>query len=290
MAKEVRNLGASIRARLLTLSKASAQPFDVLLTRFVLERLLYRLSQSAHAPSFVLKGAMLLATWAPNPHRGTRDLDLLGFGSSEGDAVLAIFREVLAAPHADGVAFDIKALRVDRIRDELEYGGVRLRTRATIGGAQIPVVIDIGYGDATEPGLEELDYPVLLDFPAPHIRAYARETVIAEKFQAMVMLGRANSRMKDFHDIWVLSRSYEFEGDRLARAISATFARRKTDIPDTPPEALGPDFAGDPAKQQQWRAFVADVVSDPGSLQTVCADLEGFLMPHALHARSLQRP
>jgi predicted nucleotidyltransferase component of viral defense system len=288
MAKEIKNLGASIRARLLTLSKSSGQPFDLLLTRFVLERLLYRLSRSPHRDKFVLKGAMLLTTWIDNPQRGTRDLDFLGFGASEGEAVLELFREILTdEADDDGVSFAIAELRVDRIRDELEYGGVRLRTRATVGGAVIPVVVDIGFGDATEPGLEELDYPVLLDFPAPRIRAYARETVIAEKLQAMVALGDANSRMKDFYDIWSLSTSATFDGDRLARAIAATFTRRKTPIPDGLPRALTPEFARDPLKRDQWNAFAADVMATPPKLEDVCRDIAVFLVPHLVRARDL---
>jgi hypothetical protein len=115
----------------------------------------------------------------------------------------------------------------------------------------VRVLIDVAFGDATEPGLEETDLPVLFDFPAPRLRSYPRETIIAEKFQAMVMLGRVNSRMKDFYDIWLLSQSYEFTGDRLARAIAATFARRKTGIPTERPDALSRAFAEDPRKQEQ---------------------------------------
>ncbi|NRQ17950.1 hypothetical protein BHMPCIPO_05213 [Ensifer sesbaniae] len=182
MAKEIRNVGASVRARLLQLSNASGQSFDLVLTRFALERLLFRLSQSPHADRFVLKGAMLMMSWFEDPHRGTRDLDLLGFGSPEPDLMLETFREILAQKVDDGVMFDADTLRVDRIREELEYGGLRLRAVASISGARINLRIDIGFGDALEPGAEMLDYPSMLDFPAPRLRAYARETVIAEKF------------------------------------------------------------------------------------------------------------
>lgn len=212
-----RNIGASVRARLLNLARQRKQPFDVLLTRYVLERLLYRLSTTAHRDRFVLKGAMLLTTWFDDPARPTRDLDLLGFGDPDADAMLGIFREICAVPADDGVTFDIAALAIDRIREELAYGGLRIKTVATIDRARIPVVVDIGFGDAVEPGLDELDLPVLLDLPAPRLRVYARETVIAEKFQAIVMLGHANSRMKDYYDIWLLSRTHEFKGDGLAR-------------------------------------------------------------------------
>ena len=203
----------------------------MLLTRFVHERLLYRLSGSPHADRFVLKGAMLLATWLPDTARGTRDLDLLGFGDPSEQTILTIFREVLAIAGDDGVEFDHDGLRVARIRDDLQYGGIRLRGAASLAGARIAVVVDIGFGDSVEPGLEVIEYPVLLSLPAPKLRAYAPETVIAEKFQAMVALGRANSRMKDFYDVWTLSKTFRFAEERLAQAVAATFARRQTVIP-----------------------------------------------------------
>ena len=170
---------------------------------------------------------MLLMTWFDDPYRGTRDLDLLGFGNPDPDAMLTTFRSILAQDAGDGVYFNVESLRVDRIREEFEYGGLRLRTTAEISGARINVVIDIGFGDSVQPGAELVDYPSMLDLPALRLRAYARETVIAEKFQAMVALGRANSRMKDFYDIWILSRSFAFDDDRLPRAIAATLRQGK---------------------------------------------------------------
>lgn len=284
MAEELKNIGALVRARLLQLAKASDQSFDLVLTRFALERLLFRLGQSPLADRFVLKGAMLMMSWFDDPYRGTRDLDLLGFGDPEPESMLATFREILAQEAADGVEFDVDALRVARIREELEYGGLRLRTTASISGARIGLTIDIGFGDAMEPGAAMLDYPSMLEFPTPHLRAYARETVIAEKFQAMVALGRANSRMKDFYDIWILSKSFDFAHDRLARAIAATFARRQTPVPVDLPDALTPAFASDKQKQRQWIAFVRDVSVNPGKLEDVVVSLAEFLMPHAVRA------
>lgn len=166
-----------------------------------------------------------------------------------------------------------------------DSAGTIVHKNADIGGATVRVSIDIGFGDATEPGLQELDYPVLLDNPVPHLRAYSRETVIAEKFQAMVMLGRANSRMKDFYDIWLLAKTHPFEGDRLARAIAATFERRKTEIPADTPDALTPDFAADPTKLQQWAAFISGVEEEAPPLAETVAQLAEFLMPHAAKAR-----
>jgi predicted nucleotidyltransferase component of viral defense system len=276
MPEELQNLGASVRVRLQNLARERNQPFDMLLTRYVLERFLYRLSSSRHRERFILKGAVLLTTWFDDPLRATRDLDLLGTGDPDPVALLNIFREICAIDAADAVMFDVSSFNLERIRNETEYGGLRIKGNATVDGARVRVLIDIAFGDATEPGLEDTDLPVLLDFPSPRLRSYRRETVIAEKFQAMVMLGRANSRMKDYYDIWILSRSYEFKGDALARAIAATFARRKTTIPAALPDGLTQAFADDARTLAQWAAFLKDVVADPGSLKTVSMILRTF--------------
>jgi predicted nucleotidyltransferase component of viral defense system len=284
MVEPTRNIGASVRARLLHLAKERRQPNDLLLTRYALERFLYRLSATAHRERFVLKGAMLMTTWFEDPFRPTRDLDLLGYGEPDPEAMLAVFREICAVGVGDGVAFDVPGLAVDLIREEQEYGGLRIKTDAAIAGARVRVIIDIGFGDAIEPGAVEIELPVLLDLPAPRLRAYPRESVIAEKFQAMVALGRLNSRMKDLYDIWLLSRAYEFAGDSLARAIAATFARRKTLIPLEPPFALTRAFADDRAKQQQWNAFVQNIGAELPPLADIINDLAAFLMPQAIVA------
>ena len=287
MPEGLQNPGASVRARLLNISRERNQPFDLLLTRYVLERFLYRLGSSKYRERFILKGAFLLTKWFDDPLRATRDLDLLGTGDPDPVALLNIFREICAIDAADAVVFDVSSFNMERIRNETEYGGFRIKGNALVDGARVRVLIDIAFGDATEPGLEETNLPVLLDFPAPHVRSYPRETVIAEKFQAMVMLGRANSRMKDYYDIWVLSRSYEFKGDALARAIAATFVRRKTTIPVGRPAGLMQAFAEDSRTLEQWAAFLKEVVVDPGPLASVVNDLADFLMPHAEAARAI---
>lgn len=287
MRKPTKNVGASVRQRLVNLSRETGQNLELLLTRYAIERLLYRLSHSPHRDRFVLKGAVLITTWFDNPHRPTRDIDLLGFGNPDPSTLAAVFREICAIGADDGVTFQADELEVDRIRDTNDYGGVRLRTTALVSGARLRVIIDVAFGDAVEPGLVDLDLPVLLDQPAPRLRAYAQETVIAEKFQAMVSLGRANSRMKDLYDVWMLSQVYRFEDNRLARAIAATFARRGTPIPDTLPDALSQSFADDPAKKEQWTAFVRELDSGRESLASVIRDLAAFLMPHAKRARAL---
>jgi predicted nucleotidyltransferase component of viral defense system len=287
MRKPVQNIGASVRARLINLAKQRNQPFELLLIRYTLERFLYRLSTSKHRERFALKGAMLMRHWLDDPHRPTRDLDLLGFGDSDPELTLKIFREICAVKADDAVVFDVDGLVVDRVRDESGYSGLRLKTYATVDGARVRVVIDIGYGDATEPGLNDIELPVLLDQPAPNLRAYPYETVIAEKFQAMVALGLANSRLKDFYDIWILAQTCDFKDGRLAQAIAATFARRKTEIPTERPDGLTLAFASDPTKQQQWNGFVEEVAVNPGPLVDVVEALAAFLLPHAEKVRNL---
>ena len=283
-----RNIGASVRAKLFNVARQRGQAFEVILTMYVLERFLFRLSDSRFSDRFVLKGAMLLATWLPDFHRVTRDLDLLGYGSSVPEEVAEIFREVAGIKCADGVEFDVEGIRVERIREEQEYGGLRLRTTALLSDARIPVIVDIGFGDAVAPGLEDIEYPVLLDFPIPKIRAYAPETVVAEKFQAMVFLGRANSRMKDFYDVWMLSRTFDFNYKNLAQAIAATFHRRGTTIPDQRPDALTKDFSLEPTKINQWRSFTENLAVTPPDLPIVVEDLADFLMPAATEANRLR--
>jgi predicted nucleotidyltransferase component of viral defense system len=287
MARQPRDVGASVRARLLTLAREKGQAFDLLLTRYATERLLYRLSTTPHRDRFVLKGAMLITTWFDDPHRPTRDVDLLGYGDPAPEPMLAVFKEICAIKENDGILFDVEALRIDLIREQLEYGGLRLRTTARLAGARITVVIDIGFGDAIEPGVEEINLPVMLDLPAPRLRAYPRETVVSEKFQAMVLFGLANTRMKDYYDIWILSRSYAFDAERLCRAIAATFERRGTAIPEDLPDALTPAFSTNATKQSQWEAFARDLAAEVPSLEVIVADLADFLMPHARQA--LQR-
>ena len=290
MPEAVKNIGASVRARLLRISKERGQNYNLVLTHYAIERLLYRLTQSRHADRFVLKGAMLLMTWFDEPFRGTRDLDLLSYGDPAPDAVLDVFREVLGQEQPDGVVFDAGSARVSRIREENEYGGLRIRVTADIAGARITVKIDVGFGDATEPPAEWLDYPVLLDMPAPRLRGYARETVVAEKFHAMVDLGMANSRMKDYYDLWIINQAFEIDRSRLAGAISATFAQRGTTIPDEVPDGLSPKFAKDAVKRDQWESFKRDLEVDPGSLDDVIHALATYLMSCVAIARESARP
>lgn len=287
MVKEIKNIGASVRARLLKISKDSGQNYQLVLTRYANERLLYRLAGSAYAERFVLKGAVLLMTWFDEPFRGTRDVDLLGHGDPDPDAVLGVFKDIFAREAPDGVQFDAEGTQIGRIREDTEYGGLRIKTTADVGGARVPISVDVGFGDAMEPEPQVLDLPGLLDMPAATLRGYARETVVAEKFQAMVALGHANTRLKDYYDIWILSQSFTFEDGGMPQAIAATFARRGTPIPMDLPDALTPAFAANDQRQQQWQAFTADVALDPGSLSDVVESIASFIMPQAQLAGNL---
>ncbi len=280
MPREPRNIGASVRARLLDRARAERSDFQILLTRYALERLLYRLSVSRHRDRFILKGAMLFVTWVTDPFRPTRDLDLLGHGDNDAEAIAETFRAICAQPVADdGVTFDVVALTAAPIREEVEYGGVRVRTTATIAGARISIQVDIGFGDAITPAAVEIDYPVLLDAPAPHLRAYPVETVVAEKYEALVTLGVANSRLKDFYDLWVISRTFELRQAALVEAVQRTFERRGTTLPSDIPVGLTDEFAE--AWAAQWRAFLSRdrMAAAPGAFAVTISDLRVFLMP-----------
>lgn len=249
---------AELRRQLLRISRTRQEDFQVTLSRYGVERLLYRLSTSRSVELFVLKGAVLVGTWAAVPHRATRDVDFLGLGEPAPERLVAAFRELAAAEGGDdAIVFDPESVRADGIREDNRYGGVRLRMTANFGGAVVPVQVDVGFGDAVEPAAEWMDFPTLLDLPVPRIRAYTRYSVVSEKLEAIVALGMLNSRMKDFYDLWVLSREFDFDGAKLATAIRATFDRRRTPLPAEVPAALSEEFFGDPAKQGQWRAFVA---------------------------------
>lgn len=280
MARELRNVGASVRARLLDRARAEKSDFQILLTRYALERFLYRLSVSEHREQFVLKGAMLFAVWRDDPFRPTRDLDLLGHGNPEPAVIAESVRSICSASVPDdGVDFDIAGIEAAPIRGTAEYAGVRVRTSATIAGARIPVQIDVGFGDAITPDTLEIKYPSLLDAPAPILLAYPPETVVAEKTEAIVSLGVANTRMKDYYDLWMLAQTFAFEGKVLANAVQRTFERRRTSWPEQLPAGLSDAFARE--KDAQWQAFLARdrLGAAPASLMEVVSSLRAFLEP-----------
>jgi predicted nucleotidyltransferase component of viral defense system len=257
MKKHLTDLGSSVQARLRQHSRAAGEDNQLVLLRYANERLLYRISVSPHVEFFVLKGAALFTVWTGQPHRATRDIDLLGYGAPSAEHLMKTFKSILsAAVGSDGVVYDSHSLEVMPIRATQEYGGFRLTVTAHIGTARLKLQVDVGFGDVITPDASKIEFPTLLDYPPPILLAYSQETVVSEKLEAMVSLGLANSRMKDFYDLAVLSEMFSFDGRLLIKAISATFGRRGTPLPVETPTALLPAFAQDAAKIAQWAAFV----------------------------------
>ena len=249
----LRNVGASVRARLLARSRETGDDFQLLLQRFGAERFLHRLGESPYRERFVLKGAMLLAFWGETLYRPTRDLDLAGYGSSLPDDIRVAIHDICAVPVADdGIVFNPEALTIEPIRGQDDYDALRVRFGATLDGARVPMQIDIGFGDAVQPPPFDACYPVLLDGPHPQIRVYPREAVVAEKLHAMVAHGERNSRYKDFYDLSALAQHFDFDGERLVRAVGATFEQRRTPVSRVLPVALTPPFYVDTVRAEQW--------------------------------------
>jgi hypothetical protein len=273
-----RNIAASVRARLLNKARADKLDFNLLLTRYALERMLYRLGVSEQSGQFVLKGALLFDLWFDVPHRSTHDADLLGFGSAEISHLESLFREISQIESDDGIVFQTDTVKAAEIRKEGNYAGVRVTLLSVLDGARCPVQIDIGFGDAVTPDPEDVRYPVILgEMPQPQLRTYPRYTVVAEKLEAMVSLGILNSRMKDYFDLWILARHSDFDGAVLVKAIRATFERRDTIIPAGVPLGLTDEFAQD--KTKQWQAFLRKNSLEPIPLATVIEALREFLLP-----------
>lgn len=276
------NIAASVRTRLTTLAKQQGDAVDRVFLRYAIERLLYRLAQSDYRDQFVLKGAMLFSLWAPIPYRSTGDLDLLGHGDPAPERMAAIFSAICAAAvDDDGVVYDATSVRAQSVRDDEDYRGVRVSLTATLASARLAIQIDIGFGDAVTPGASDVDYPSLLGFPSPSLRAYPAETVVAEKLEALVSLDMRNSRMKDFFDLWVIAKTFAFDGSTLAAAVAATFERRGTPLRQGPPVALTKTFSDDAGKQAQWRAFLnrTTIAVAPEPLPELIAFIAEFVAP-----------
>jgi len=281
--RKPKNIAASVRQRLFNIAKSSDRPFQEVLQYYAMERFLYRLTQSPHADRFVLKGALMFHVWGAPTSRPTKDIDLLGHMENTTAALAAVMRDICnQTVEADGLDFDPQSVAAVVIKEDADYEGVRVTFRGTLENARIAMQIDVGFGDVTYPSPEVTEYPTILDHAAPQLRGYARETAVAEKFEAMVKLGLANSRMKDFYDIWVLSRQFDFDGAKLASAIEKTFAHRGTTV--TPqPTAFSKAFATDPTKVMQWQAFLrkSRLNDAPVELAEVVGAVAAFLISPA---------
>ena len=269
---------ASVQARLLTRAKTRGEDFSLVLSRYAVERFLYRLSISPARDHYWLKGALLFDLWFDVPHRPTRDADFLGFGPADAETLARAVRDICGIAADDGMAFDPASIKIEEIREQAGYGGLRVRLVGLLGKARCSVQLDVGYGDAVTPGPDEIVYPTLLDDqPAPRLRAYPRATVVAEKLEAMVSLGMANTRMKDYFDVRALAREGTLDARLLGDAIAATFGRRGTALPTGVPLGLSEEFARDPTKLNQWKAFLRKNQLDAPALEEVIAEVRDFL-------------
>ncbi|MBE9249657.1 nucleotidyl transferase AbiEii/AbiGii toxin family protein [Dolichospermum sp. LEGE 00240] len=281
--KKLINIAASIRSRLLNLSKERREDYNYLLILYLGERLLYRLSKSRYQQQFILKGATLFKVWNGEPHRATKDLDFLSSGNNEVEYIEKVFQEIcLINCEEDGIIFLSESIKAQVIKEDQQYEGVRVEIIGKLGTNQCKLQVDIGFGDVVTPNpQEELINTILLDTPKPKLIIYPRETVIAEKFQAMVDLGIINSRMKDFYDIWFLCKDFEFQGDLFCQAIGNTFKRRKTEIPIKEPLAFTQEFTNNPQKSKEWAAFLNKIKKGNPQLtfDEVVTVIKSFIMP-----------
>jgi len=276
---ETERMATSVKARLLNLSKERGEDYNLILTRYALERFLYRLSHSPYKNEFILKGAMVFQLWGASPHRATRDLDLLAEGNADSDIIVKKITTICdTAVAEDGLEFDLSALTVSEIRAEDRYGGKRVKFLGLLGSTRIFIQIDIGIGDIVTPPPIESEYPSLLDMGMPHVLAYPRATVVAEKLEAIIDLGMNNSRMKDFFDLWFIFTTFKDDLEMLGHAVQKTFIRRGQSIPHEVPIGLSDQFANDPQKQTQWKAFLKYTIGGELSLNTVIAIVQDMAM------------
>ena len=282
-AKEIRNVAASVHQRLLNLARNQGVEFNLVLQRYAMERFLYRLSVSNQVDRFTLKGAALFRIWTEQELRPTRDIDFLASGPEDHATLRTSFQAVCAVPcPQDGVVFDPATTRMHDIRNEQSYGGVRVRMEGSLGQARLHLQVDVGFGDVITPEREERDYPTLLDLPAPRLWTYPRETLVAEKLDAMVRLDTINTRVKDLWDIACLARLFAFDGETVRAAIEETFRRRHTSFAGERPMALLPEYYEDTERDQRWQVLrrrIGPQANGPAHLVDAGEELRTFLGP-----------
>jgi hypothetical protein len=281
MKKEVKNIEASIKARLKNKALETNRPFAEVMQYYGMERFLYRFSKSKYADKFILKGALLFAVWQIPDRRTTLDIDFLARFDNEVAAIEKVMKDVCeTSVDSDGLKFDPRTVKGMKIKEDADYEGVRVKFTGFLDRAEIPMQIDVGFGDIVYPKTKVIDYPVILDFPKPHLNGYPQESVISEKFEAMIKLGLLNSRMKDFYDIWLMTRQFEFKGANIASAIKKTFNNRKTDIPNKKPLFADEIYDEKSDRQMLWSAFLkkGDIQHAPETLSTTAKEIERFLI------------
>jgi len=281
MRKNVTNIQASVRALLQNKAKETNRPFAEVLQYYGMERFLYRFSRSEYVDKFILKGALLFTVWQIPERRTTLDIDFLARYDKQVASIEAVMRDVCdVSVDPDGLVFDSKNVEGRKIKEDADYEGVRVKFLGFLERSRIPMQIDVGFGDIVYPKTKVVDYPVILDFPKPHLKGYPPEGVISEKFEAMVKLGLLNSRMKDFYDIWLMMRQFDFSGSNLAEALKRTFKHRKTDPPKAQPLFAEEIYNEKSDRQTLWKAFLkkGDIKHVPEKLSTTAREIEKFLI------------
>jgi hypothetical protein len=280
MRHDIKNIQASIRAQLQNKAKETGQPFSEILQYYGMERFLYRFSRSRYVDRFILKGALLFAAWQIPERRTTLDIDFLAHFDNQIMSVEKVIRDVCGiSVVSDGLIFDPETVKGQKIKEDADYGGVRIKLVGFLERARIPMQIDVGFGDVIYPKSETIDYPVILNLPNPRLKGYPMESVVSEKFEAMVKLGLLNSRMKDFYDIWLMMRQFDFNDSKLAEAIKRTFAHRKTSLPQNKLLFAAEIYDEKSDRQTLWKAFLkkGDIKHAPEKLSVIARGIEESL-------------
>jgi predicted nucleotidyltransferase component of viral defense system len=281
MRKDIKNIEASVRGQLQNKAKETNRPFAEVLQYFGMERFLYRLSRSEYADNFILKGALMFTVWHVHERRTTLDIDFLARFDNQVASIERMIKDVCKTDViSDGLVFDSNSVKGQRIKEDADYEGVRVKFAGYLQRSRIPMQIDIGFGDRIYPGAKAIEYPAILDFPKPHLKGYPAESVISEKFEAMIKLGVLNSRMKDFYDIWLIMRLFDFDGSKLTEALKRTFAHRKTAFPEDRKLFAEEIYEENSDRQTLWNAFLnkGDIKHAPQKLSSVANEIEHFLL------------
>ena len=287
MKKDIKNIEASVRALLQNKAKETNRPFAEVLQYYGMERFLYRFSRSEYADKFILKGALMFTVWQVPQRRTTLDIDLSSTYNNQIATIEKVIRDVCKVSVApDGLIFDSQTIKGQKIKEDADYEGVRIKFRGFLERARIPMQIDVGFGDVIYPKPKTINYPVILDFPKPHLKGYPAESVVSEKFEAMVKLGLLNSRMKDFYDIWLMMRQFDFDGLKLVEALKRTFRHRKTSLPQHKTLFAEEIYDEKSDRQTLWKAFLrkGDIKHAPEKLSTTAREIENFLLSHLIRS------
>ena len=281
MKKDIRNIKVSVRAQLQNKAKETNRPFSEVLQYYGMERFLYRFSRSKYANKFILKGALMFTVWQVPERRTTLDIDLSARYDNEIKAIEKVIRDVCEiAVTPDGLVFNSATVKGHKIKEGADYEGVRVKFRGFLERSRIVMQVDMGFGDTIYPKPRKIDYPVILDLPKPRLKGYPPESVLSEKFEAMIKLGLLNSRMKDFFDVWSLIRQFNFDGLDLVKSLKGTFKQRKTALPKDKPFFADEIYDEKSDRQILWKAFLirGDIKHAPEKLLETARVIEEFLI------------